>query len=264
MLVDMEEHMYDDTYAVEDRHWWFRNLRKILEQSIGKHVRASVRLAILDAGCGTGRNLIFYQDYGNAVGIDRSPTGLRYCRQRNLHELALGDVCRLPFRSQSFDLVNSSDVIYALDPAGGEAFVAESYRVLKPGGHLLLNTAAMDILYSDHDRAVMTKKRYCKSEMMRLVTRAGFELIRLRYWNSILFLPVLAHRLVRRIINAGAADTRGDLKPQNKMLNGIFYFMMRLDWALAGTLPFGTSLFCVARKPDANKAKSRNLISDAS
>ncbi len=55
----MEEHMYQDTYAVEDRHWWFRNLREILTQSIRRHLTLTGNLSILDAGCGTGRNLIF-------------------------------------------------------------------------------------------------------------------------------------------------------------------------------------------------------------
>ena len=246
--------MYDDTYAVEDRHWWFRNLRRILAQSIGRHAGTSRPLTILDAGCGTGRNLIFYREYGWAVGLDKSPVGLYYCRQRNLNELARGDVTSLPFRPHSFDVVNSSDVLYALEPPAGMRLLTESYRVLKPGGLLFLNTAAMEILYSDHDRAVMSKKRYGKSELVAIVEQAGFELVHARYWNSILFLPVVAHRVGRKIINKGREDARGDLRPQNEMLSGILYLLMRLDWALAGALPFGTSLFCVARKPAATKS----------
>lgn len=245
----MEEQMYDDTYAVEDRQWWFRNLREILAESIRNSAPRPADLTILDAGCGTGRNLLFYQKYGKAVGVDRSRTGLSYCRKRGVQDLALGDVCGLPFKNDCFDLVNSSDVLYALEPARGLELLAESYRVLKPGGLLFLNTAALDILYSDHDRAVMTRKRYCKAELTELMRRAGFELLTVRYWNSVLFLPVVAYRLGRRMINARSQITRGDLKQQSTPLNEFLYRLMRLDWALAGALPFGTSLFCTAKKP---------------
>ncbi len=245
----MEEHMYDDTYAVEDRHWWFRNLREILAQSIRDRVTRTGDLTILDAGCGTGRNLVFYQKYGKAVGVDRSRIGLSYCRKRGMKDLALGDVCSLPFKEDSFDLVNSSDVLYALEPSRGLDLLVEIYRVLKPGGHLFLNTAAMDILYSDHDRAVKTRKRYRKAELVGLINRTRFELLEVRYWNGALFLPVVAYRLGRRMINTRKKGTRGDLRQQKAIINGLLYSIMRLDWALAGALPFGTSLFCIVRKP---------------
>jgi len=166
-----------------------------------------------------------------------------------MKDLALGDVCSLPFKTDSFHLVNSSDVLYALEPARGLDLLAESYRILKPGGCLFLNTAAMDIPYSNHDRAVMTRKRYRKAELAELIRRTGFELLELKYWNGALFLPVVACRLCGRIIHTGEKGTRGDLRQQNAMINELLYRIMRLDWALAGTLPFGTSLFCIAKKP---------------
>lgn len=241
--------MYGDTFAVEDSHWWFQNLRKILAQSIRARVKNPNDLVILDAGCGTGRNLIFYQSYGSVAGIDLSSTGLAYCRKRGIKNLARGDVCRLPFQDARFDIVNSTDVLYAIAAERGIDLLEEAYRILKPGGHLFLNTAALDILYSDHDRAVMTRKRYYKSELVRLVDKAGFELLEIRYWNSILFLPVVAYRFCRKLLNTGKKDARGDLRHPNGLINGFLYQFMRIDWVIGGALPFGTSLFCIARKP---------------
>jgi SAM-dependent methyltransferase len=245
----VEERMYEETFAAEDGHWWFLNLRNILGESIRRHVRKSQGLRILDAGCGTGRNLLFYADHGRVAGVDFSRFGLEYCRRRGLSDLAMGDVCRLPFRGATFDIVNSSDVLYAIDPGRAIELLQESLRVLKPGGVLFLNTAAMDIMSSDHDRAVRTRKRYRRRELAALVEESGFELLKVRYWNSILFFPVLLYRIARKALNAGKSDTGGDLKMPGPWVNRLLYRIIRLDWALAGALPFGTSLFCAARKP---------------
>lgn len=248
----MKGHMYEDTYAVEDGHWWFLNLRNILEQSMREAGKETGGLEILDTGCGTGRNLVFYCRYGRVTGVDISMTALSYCRKRGIRDLTLGDTCRLPFRTEIFDVLNSSDVLYAIDPEHGMEFLEESYRVLKPGGALLINTAAMPILYSDHDRAGMTRKRYLKSELIALIRRTKFEIQKVRYWNGALFVPVVVYRWGRRILNAKAGDARGDLKMQNRPLNRLLYGIMRLDWKLAARLPFGTSLFCIIRKPKHN------------
>jgi SAM-dependent methyltransferase len=245
----MQEHMYNDTYAAEDGHWWFLNLRKILAQSIRERVGRPRGLAILDAGCGTGRNLVFYQTYGSVAGVDQSSVGLAYCRKRGIQNLARGDVCRLPFKTASFDIVNSTDVLYAVAAEHGIDLLQEARRVLKPGGLLLLNTAAMNILYSDHDRAGMTQKRYCKSELVKLVEKAKFELLEVRYWNSFLFLPVVGYRFGRKFLNPGKRETRGDLRQPNWLINSLLYRIMRIDWTIGGALPFGTSLFCMVRKP---------------
>jgi SAM-dependent methyltransferase len=255
----MEEHMYDDTYAVEDGHWWFLNLRKILAQSIHDRIIHPKDLAILDAGCGTGRNLVFYQAYGIVAGVDLSSVGLAYCRKRGIKNLARGDVCRMPFKEESFDVVNSTDVIYAIAADRGIDLLEETYRILKPGGHLFLNTAAMDMLYSDHDRAVMTQKRYYKSELVKLVEETRFELLEVRYWNSVLFLPVVAYRFGRRLLNSRKSDTRGDLRQPNGLLNWLLYRIMRIDWVIGGALPFGTSLFCIVKKPARTSSEPSRL-----
>jgi ubiquinone/menaquinone biosynthesis C-methylase UbiE len=250
--VPMKEHMYEDTYAVEDGYWWFLNLRKILEQSMREAGKETAGLEILDAGCGTGRNLVFYSRYGRVTGVDISMTALYYCRKREICNLILGNTCRLPFRNEIFDVVNSSDVLYAIEPERASDFLEESYRVLKPEGALIINTAAMPILYSDHDQAGMTRKRYLKSEIVFLIRRTKFEIQKVRYWNSALFVPVLVYRLGRKIINAKAANARGDLKMQSWLMNRLLYGIARMDWKLAARLPFGTSLFCVLRKPKPN------------
>jgi len=96
-------------------------------------------LKILDVGCGTGVNAEFLRAQGHRVfGIDLSPTALATFHKFGF-EGAVGDASiGLPFESNRFDLVFSSEVIEHL--ADGEAFLQELYRVAKPGGQLLLST----------------------------------------------------------------------------------------------------------------------------
>ena len=94
---------------------------------------------ILDAGCGTGRNLKPLLLAGStAVGIDFSHRMLQVARQRENSLVALANLqANLPFFSRSFDAVlcaligeHLSDLRVVFD---------EFYRILKPGGRLVFS-----------------------------------------------------------------------------------------------------------------------------
>lgn len=112
----------------------FRRLRKKLwAQVAGQH--------ILEVGVGTGKNFAFYPADARMTAIDFSPRMLaqaerkRDRKQINVH-LDLMDVQRLYFADNSFDTVVASFVFCSVpQPRRG---LKELYRVLKPGGQLIL------------------------------------------------------------------------------------------------------------------------------
>ena len=68
---------------MEDRHWWFRSRRRVIWALINRaQPQASPR--ILDAGCGTGRNLMDFRTLGPAEGVDVSPQAVEFCQRRGL------------------------------------------------------------------------------------------------------------------------------------------------------------------------------------
>ena len=103
---------------------------------------------ILDAGCGEGRNLVYFirHDY-QAWGIDRDEDSIQMLKYlaKSLNRdypqdrFTSGLVEELPFQEQQFDAVISSAVLhFAENDAHFEQMVAELNRVLKKGGMLFL------------------------------------------------------------------------------------------------------------------------------
>ena len=56
----------------------------------------------------------------------------------------------------------------------------------------------MDVLRGDHSVLSQEVRRYSRSDLERLVTGAGFTIVRLTYTNIALFLPLAGLRMVQR------------------------------------------------------------------
>ncbi|MFI6297933.1 class I SAM-dependent methyltransferase [Nonomuraea sp. NPDC050790] len=106
---------------------------------------------VLDLGCGRGAVLTAAArrlSKGYATGLDRWPSGNQVAVTRanaeaagiaDRVELVTGDLRALPFRGDSFDAVVSSLALHRIATAQGRAdAVREAYRVLAPGGRMLI------------------------------------------------------------------------------------------------------------------------------
>jgi ubiquinone/menaquinone biosynthesis C-methylase UbiE len=98
---------------------------------------------ILDAGVGTGRNIAFYPQHADVVGIDLSPAMLARA-QRRLSQttarvsLQQMDVTRLSFADHSFDAAVATFLFCVLPDAFQVPALKELGRVVKPGGTIRL------------------------------------------------------------------------------------------------------------------------------
>ena len=96
---------------------------------------------LLDAGCGTAPMLtLLTKEYPDShfVGLDLTPEMIAKAKAKNLPhtELVVGDCENLPFEPETFDVViNSQSFHHYPNP---QAFFNSVYRVLKPGGRLIL------------------------------------------------------------------------------------------------------------------------------
>jgi ubiquinone/menaquinone biosynthesis C-methylase UbiE len=91
---------------------------------------------ILDAGGGTGIMARIFDAGRNFCCMDLDLARLRVARARGA-SVVQGDVTRMPVRSASIDLVVLRAISHHLGDDGFAKMVAESRRVMKPGGRLL-------------------------------------------------------------------------------------------------------------------------------
>ena len=96
---------------------------------------------IFDAGSGTGNLSILLKAKGaQVVSFDFSREGLELHRKKDLSaETIQGDLTQpLPFADGAFDAVVSNNVIYTLDKKLRPDIFKEFYRILKPGGRIVV------------------------------------------------------------------------------------------------------------------------------
>lgn len=239
---------YAAMYQAEVFHGWYRGLRGMIRAAICRHVpagRASLRIG--DIGCGTGANLDAVRTLGRVVGLDLSREALKYSRQRGINSLAQSDAAQTPFAPDLFDVVLSCDVIYHRAVADPARAVRELSRILKRGGYLFINVPAYEWMWSTHDDAVHTGRRFTRPELARLLEDAGFEVVQLTHWNTLLFPLIAVTRFLRRHGTARASDIH-DARPglTHGALAAIFAVERRLMRLFP--LPFGLSIFAVAKK----------------
>src|SRR5712691_1866215 len=178
----MQSAEYGTMFRVEETHWWYRALHRLIFQTLDAELPSWRQKKILDVGCGTGSILERLGNPEKNVGIDLAPEAISFCRERGLNNVLQADICALPFADTSFDAVICSSVLYHqwVGDVGGA--VREMHRVLRPGGVLLINVPAFPFLRSAHDEAVMTARRFRKAEIRQLLLAQSFEIRRLTYW----------------------------------------------------------------------------------
>ena len=249
----MLRHEYDTMRQVEDTYWWYQVLHREVVKDVVSRCSPAQPCRLLDAGCGTGGMLHTLREIRpdwQITGLDFSSAAVECCQQRGLPEIIRGSVDEMPFRNASFDIVVSLDVLYHRQVSQNRA-LSEAARVLKPGGLLILNLPAFDVLRGRHDVAVHGTRRYTVKEIRELLGPTGLKLETAFCWNAWLFLPLLVWRLLTRPLKPRReGETKSDLSTLPPKINALLTTIGRLDFMVCRLLrpPFGTSVYCVGRK----------------
>jgi SAM-dependent methyltransferase len=99
---------------------------------------------VLDAGCGNGKNIKYFNDKCKIVGIDKCNGLVDICK-KNGYNVIQSDIKSLPFEDNTFDFSMSIAVIHHLDKEEDRVkAVNELLRVIKPGGKLLITVWAFE------------------------------------------------------------------------------------------------------------------------
>ena len=238
-------------YRLEETYWWFVAMRRITD-TIAARELAKSNLRILDAGCGTGFNLGYYSaaNSHDVYGLDIASAALDHVRRRGFRKVTQASITDIPFRSETFDLVFSFEVVTQTPYSAHNSALQEMRRVLKPGGHLFVRVPAFMWLWSSHDDELQVRYRYTRDELAKRLQQCGFAVEWTSYANGFLFPVILARRSLKRVGIGGGTD----VKPLPKglgWLGEVFRAILSREalWFKSGKrLPFGLSLICYARK----------------
>ncbi len=188
----MDRNEYEFMARAEEAHPWFVNRRRLIRGLVRRFAGHLVRPRVLDAGSGTGVNLADYSQIGAGFGVELDHEAVAMSRLRGCDRVSVGDLCRLPFRAGSFDLVVSTDVIEHV-PDDVRA-LAEMRRVLAGDGRLLITTPAYSWAYSSHDEHLHHVRRYDARRLHEAFRLAGLRVLHCGRYNVVLALPLVLAR----------------------------------------------------------------------
>ena len=238
----MERIVYDRMAELDERHWWYRARRRILETLIARKIELPEGARILEIGCGTGHNLEMLRRFGRVDGIEIDPAARAVAAKRlgyAIGDAPLPDLTGVPERS--YDMVAVLDVIEHVDE--DVASLRSIARRLKPGGKILITVPAFPWMWSAHDEVNHHKRRYTRAALRKAIEDAGLRVEMLSWFNSLLFPLAAAARLAGRVTGKEDSDDKLPPRPVNALFEAIFglerYALGRLP------LPPGVSLVAI-------------------
>ncbi|GAB1544016.1 class I SAM-dependent methyltransferase [Scytonema sp. NUACC21] len=248
----MDKDFYLQYASVEDKHWWFVGRRLIVDAVVRK-LKLPKNPKILEAGCGTGGNLLLLARHGQVSAMELDEVACKIANERQVTQVQLGSLPdNIPF-TEKYDLVVILDVLEHLDD--DKAALLALHSRLKPDGWLLVTVPAYQFLWSQHDEINHHKRRYVLKGLKQVVRKAGFVVRYGSYFNFFLFPIVALVRCLRRLLRlesdcVGSSDIALPSKPVNRFLSLLFASERHLLQRFS--LPFGVSILLLAQKSSSN------------
>ncbi|MFN8456088.1 MAG: class I SAM-dependent methyltransferase [Anaerolineae bacterium] len=242
----------------EDGHWWFSSRTRALKAVMNQFLPPSQELRLLDVGCGAGNMIHHLSRYGQVKGLEIDPRPVNMARQRGYDVNQFDATQPLPFSDNTFDVVTALDVIeHNQDDL---AILADSFRVLKPGGHMVITVPALMWLWSHNDDINAHVRRYTAAELQQKLAQTGFTVRRVTYNNFFVFPLAAGLILLRRRAKAepelashhlSEEEYQVEMEPASPPVNAVLTGVGKLEAALISRmdLPIGTSLIAIGQKP---------------
>ncbi|HUR85584.1 MAG TPA: class I SAM-dependent methyltransferase [Solirubrobacteraceae bacterium] len=236
------------TFEAEEQHWWYRGRRRVLA-AVLDGLDAPPAPRILDAGCGSGRNMVELAQRGTVAGVELAEASLRAARARDVGEVRAGSLSDpLPFDDDSFDLAVALDVLEHL-PDDRPA-LRELARVVAAGGRLVVTVPQYAWLWGEHDVVSHHHRRYTRALLAARAREAGFEVERMTAFNALLLPAITAARLVQRLRRRALPSDDLGRTPQGAVNDALERVLAaEAAWIARGRdLPAGVSLLAVLRR----------------
>lgn len=232
----------------EPTSFWFRARNRLIVQIIKRDFPQAHNL--LEIGCGTGYVLLGVRQGLpglHVAGSELSVAGLELAARRvpgaDLYQM---DARHIPFDSE-FDVVCAFDVLEHV--VEDHAALAEMFKAVRPGGGIIVSVPQHPWLWSAGDDFAHHKRRYRRGELKSKLAAAGFSLVRITSFVSIL-LPLMAlSRAFQR--DARTYDPKTEYRAPPVLDRAMELTLETERWLIGRgvSLPAGGSVVAVARRP---------------
>lgn len=242
----MHTNMYRIFFEIQKKHWWFVTKKKIVLDTIDRHLTKDKNAKVLDIGCGSGLMLNTLEGVGQTYGMDMSDEAIDFSKEifdGNVAQGSLPD--HVPYEDNFFNLITALDIIEHIDRDVDSLKVIRN--LLTSEGKVIITVPAYMFLWSSFDEINEHKRRYTLTELKTKLVQAGFTIEKISYYNTLLLPIVFVVRMLNNILKRdGASDVEMPSTPVNFILGKIFGFEKYLLRFL--NLPFGVSVIAVVKK----------------
>tara|TARA_B100000315_G_scaffold259151_1_gene313888 strand:- start:47 stop:832 length:786 start_codon:yes stop_codon:yes gene_type:complete len=245
-MSSIPEIHFDSMAALETSYWWHQSRLSWAQTIIVKHFSDPKCLDVLDYGCGTGgflHQLSERMQFRTCLGVDVD--------QKAIKEALNYSSAYQQIEENDFTTISNKDLILLMDTLehveNDEEFLKNIFSEMKMGAHLLISVPAFSRLFSNWDTILGHYRRYEKKNVSQLIQAANGSIQCMEYAFSYLF-PVLAFK---RKIGQVKYDKHNCEFPHIPAFLNRFLLKLNVLEIFGSSIfgiPFGTSLFCLAKK----------------
>jgi len=233
---------------LEADNFWFRSRNQLIVWALRHYFPEAKNL--LEIGCGTGFVLSGIKEALPELDLSGSEVlsaGLGFAAQRLPGvELFQMDARRIPF-TEEFDVIGAFDVLEHVNE--DDQILSQMHQATRKHGGILVTVPHHPFLWSRADDYARHVRRYTSAELTRKVKQAGFEVIRVTSFVSLL-LPFLVLSRFKQRFERKEFDPTSELRI-NSLMNTGLERILGLERSLIRqglSFPVGGSLLLIARR----------------
>jgi ubiquinone/menaquinone biosynthesis C-methylase UbiE len=238
---------FADLFELESGNFWFVARNRLVLWAVARYFGSARRA--LEVGCGTGFVLSALARAVPGARLTASEVltdGLARAAARvPSAEFIQMDARAIPYDSE-FDLIGAFDVLEHVDD--DEQVLREMHRAALPGGGLLLTVPQHPGLWSAADEYALHKRRYTRGDLVAKVQRAGFQVMRVTSFVTLLAPMLLVSRRLHRSLSEFDPLAEYRISRAANSALGAVMSLERTIIRAGASLPFGGSLLMVAAR----------------
>jgi SAM-dependent methyltransferase len=226
----------------EGSSWWYETRNRIILGAIRKHGNSD---CLWDIGSGPGVVGSYLAKNGvSCIGVEPSKSGVFVAAKGGLPSV-LSDLVSLRLPDDCIGQIGLFDVYEHIEFRG--EFLAEIFRVLKPGGSIFITVPALSLLWSESDVEADHFLRFSKNKLRNEISSCGLRIQSVDFFFWTLVLPVLMLRVLPFRLGIKRPVKDAQLIRAKAGLFG--KVMQKIELVSFRRTSIGSSLLLVAKKP---------------